>query len=451
MTRIRVVSDATDAPPKKKIRPLAVADFGLKEAANLAADIKTDARDVAAHRLPWSRVERAALLTGAPGTGKTALAAAIAREAELNLVPTSYADWQSSGQGALGDVTAAIASRFAAAVKAAPSLLFIDEIDSLRQRGSTRDKWDDWNSFVVNTLLIEVDKAASQTGVWLIAATNRPDQLDTALTRPGRFHRHVRLTAPDEAGRAQIFRYYLDQAGWQLSDDQLNQLAILTTGSTGAAIENVVKAADRAARRRQEDLSFDDLLTAIDPSIESEEMRHRHAIHEAGHVVALIASGQADDISVTIAGSESHTTSWTPKSRLATTRSAIIDRLATLLAGRAAEELILGEVSIGAGGRHPDSDLARATQLAIDAIATEGLGRELLWVPDRVELATCHSARMDEAKALLIEGEEKAVGLLTTNRQLLLAISMELKDKRALNTKSIQEIAAGFQIKGAMS
>jgi ATP-dependent Zn protease len=310
--------------------------------------------------------------------GKTALARAVAGEANVHFVATSYAQWQSHREGHLGHVTQAIRNAFAEARQNSPSILFIDEIDSIPARGS--GKWnDDWWTSITNALLECLDGFERREGIVVIAACNDAARLDPALVRAGRLDRHIAIPLPDMPALMGIFRSHL---GADLEGADLRAAALAARGHTGADVERWVRQARRVARTASRALELADLLDVVrDGEPEwAADVRRRVAHHEAGHAIALLALGIAEPTALSIGGNGGLAEVGIGEIQ-AQTRLHMEKFLVVLLAGRAAEQLVFGEATAGAGGSE-DSDLARVTQLATSLETSYGLGSlGLLCIP----------------------------------------------------------------------
>ncbi|MEX6509050.1 AAA family ATPase [Jiella sp. M17.18] len=327
--------------------------------------------DHRAGRIPWSEVDGGALLVGPPGTGKTLFASALARSADVAFFPTSYAAWQSTGDGHLGTVMKEMRRVFAEAAAAPPALIFIDEIDTLQARGSTT-RHDDWWRSIINGLLECLDGTGRREGVVVLAACNDGSNLDPAVVRSGRLDRRFFVGLPSEDGLARILQHHLPN----LTEADVQPVAMMLAGSaSGADAVRISRDARQAARIAGRAVTAADLLAvAMPPDGRPEAVRRRVAIHEAGHAVALMSLGIIPtvlSIAETFGGRVHHQRE---------ANEGLLDdfsaQLVVHLAGRAAEEVILGTPSCGAGGLDV-SDLGRATTLLAQIEGSFGLGSRL--------------------------------------------------------------------------
>lgn len=437
LARLRhlVGRDDRDAEPG----PLLSQMHGLGAAKPWGLALVHDLSEYAAGQLSWAEVDKGCLLTGAPGTGKTSFARALAREANVHFIATSYAQWQAHREGHLGHVTQAIRKAFSEALLQSPSILFIDEIDTLPARGA--GKWnDDWWTSITNTLLECLDGFERREGVVVIAACNDPSRLDPALVRSGRLDRHIEIPLPDVPSLIGILRTHL---GADLPGADLRDVALAARGGTGADVERFVREARRRARLANRPINLADLLDAVrngQPEWPA-DVRRRVAYHEAGHAIALIALGIAEPKALSIGGTGGLAESDLGEMR-AITRSHLEKFLVALLAGRAAEQLTFGEATAGAGGGD-ESDLGRATMLATRLETVYGLGAfGLVCIPggssgrDLLLLDTLRSAvsgTIDRAYAAALE-------LLRKNQHALEALAMALFGAGYLDRADIQAI-----------
>ncbi len=430
----RLLGQAADAASGPSLAEL----HGLGAARAWGEALVADLRDYKAGRLPWSEVDRGALITGAPGTGKTTFARALARAADVHFVATSYSSWQSNGDGHLGFVTKAIRAAFAEARRRQPAILFIDEIDSIPTRG-LRTYNSEWWTAVVNCLLEELDGFDRREGVIVIASCNDPARLDPALVRAGRLDRHIEIPLPDILALEGIFRTHLADA---LSGVDLRPAALAARGHTGADVERFVRDARRTARKLGRAMRIQDLLDAAgqDARRWSPDARRRVAYHEAGHAIATIVLGLGEPVALSIDGGGGTTENEIATAQ-ALTRGHYEDILAALLAGRAAEILVCGEPTAGAGGDE-DSDLGRATQLALRLEASYGLG-DLgpVWIAPSAQRDFLLMPELRASVRLRIEHAQKAAtDLLAGNRKALDALGASLFDRGYLDRTEMNDL-----------
>ncbi len=437
LTRLRqfVCRNDVDAKPGVLLSDM----HGLGAAKPWGMALIQDLRDYGTGRLHWAEVDKGCLLTGAPGTGKTSFARALAQEANVHFIATSYAQWQAHREGHLGHVTQAIRKAFSEALLQSPAILFIDEIDTLPARGA--GKWnDDWWTSITNTLLECLDGFERREGVVVIAACNDPSRLDPALVRSGRLDRRIEIPLPDLPSLVGIFRTHL---GVDLRDIDLRDAALAARGGTGADVERFVREARGRARRAGRPINIQDLLDAVrngQPEWPA-DVRRRVAYHEAGHAIALLALNIAEPKALSIGGTGGLAESDLGEMR-AMTRSHLEKYLVALLAGRAAEQLTFGEATAGAGGSD-ESDLGRATMLATRLETDYGLGAfGLVCIPggssgrDLLLLDTLRSvvgATIDRAYAAALE-------LLGQNQHALEALATALFGAGYLDRADIQAI-----------
>ena len=330
-----------------------------------------------------ARIPKGVLLVGPPGTGKTLLAKAVAGEAGVQFLSISGSDFV---EMYVGVGASRVRDLFQQAKKSAPAIIFIDEIDAVgRQRGSGLGGGHDEREQTLNQLLVEMDGFGSNEGVVVLAATNRVDILDPALLRPGRFDRQVYVGLPDIKGREEILQVHAKNK--PLAEDvDLRQIARGTAGFTGADLENLLNEAALLAGRSSESfITMKDLQESIIKVIAGPEKHSRvipekerrlTAYHEAGHAVVMHALPDLDpvhQITIVPRGEAGGMTIYLPdEDRSYLSRSYMLDRIAGLLGGRAAEQLVLGDISTGAS-----NDISRATQLARKMVGTYGMSEQL--------------------------------------------------------------------------
>ena len=390
---------------------------------------------------------RGVLLTGPPGCGKTLLARAVAGEAGVPFYSISGADFV---EMFVGVGAARIRDLFKNAKHVAPCIIFIDELDAVgRGRASGAMMGQEERETTLNQLLVEMDGFELSTGVVVLAATNRPDVLDAALLRPGRFDRRIVVERPDIDGRRGILEIH--GRGKPLGDDvDLELIARRTPGFSGADLANVVnEAALLAARRGQRRVGRAELGEAVERVIAGPERRTRVlsetdrrmiAHHEAGHALVSAAAPGADavhKVSIVSRGQAGGLTWFTPQEELHfASRSQLMDRLAVLLAGRAADELFSGEPSSGAR-----DDLKRATRLARAMVSELGMAEAFGPVSldgdgadpfDAVISQALASEAHGEVKRIMADALERARGLLREHREPWEALAQKLLEQESL-------------------
>ncbi|MCX2727750.1 ATP-dependent zinc metalloprotease FtsH [Thermomicrobium sp. 4228-Ro] len=412
------------------------------------------------HRI-GARLPRGVLLIGPPGTGKTLLARAVAGEAGVPFFSVSASEFV---EMFVGVGASRVRDLFERAKAQAPSIIFIDELDAVgRQRFAGLGVGNDEREQTLNQLLVEMDGFEAHTDVVVIAATNRPDVLDPALLRPGRFDRQVVVGLPDKRGRAAILRIHT--RGIPIAPDvDLDALAAATPGFSGADLANLVnEAALVAARRGKEVVDRSDFEEALDKILlgttrsllMSEEERRLVAYHEAGHAVVAYFTPGSDPlrkISIVPRGRALGVTVQAPEEdRFNYTRNQLLGRLAVLLGGRAAEQLVFNEVTTGA-----QNDLKEATQLARRMVGLWGMSEELgpvyLGLGEQHvflgrEIVQDHSIgtttldRADQAvRRLLDEAMERAERILREHRAELDRLAELLIAEETVGPEKIREV-----------
>jgi len=356
---------------------------GLEEAKEELEEIKDFLASPDRYRQMGAKIPKGVLLFGPPGTGKTLLARAVAGEAGVPFMSISGSDFV---EMFVGVGAARVRDLFEQAKQSAPAIIFIDEIDAVgRHRGAGLGGGHDEREQTLNQLLVELDGFEGNTGVIVMAATNRPDILDPALLRPGRFDRQITIDAPDIEGREAILEVH--SKGKPLAEEiHLEVLARRTPGFTGADLANLInEAALLAARRRKKEITMLELEEAIDRVIAgperrsrvmSEEERKVIAYHETGHALVGYALPQADPVhKVTIVArgrSLGHTLALPTHDKYISKRSELVDQLAMLLGGRTAEEIIFADPTSGAA-----NDIEKATTIARRMVMEYGMSDEL--------------------------------------------------------------------------
>ncbi|KAL6320729.1 hypothetical protein AAG906_008729 [Vitis piasezkii] len=390
------------------------------------------------------------LLTGAPGTGKTLLAKAIAGEAG---VPFFYRAGSEFEEMFVGVGARRVRSLFQAAKKKAPCIIFIDEIDAV---GSTRKQWEGHTKKTLHQLLVEMDGFEQNEGIILMAATNLPDILDPALTRPGRFDRHIVVPNPDVRGRQEILDLYLQDK--PLSDDvDVKAIARGTPGFNGADLANLVNiAAIKAAVEGADKLNASQLEFAKDRIIMgterktmflSEESKKLTAYHESGHAIVAFNTDGAHPIhkaTIMPRGSALGMVTQLPSNDETTiSKKQLLARLDVCMGGRVAEELIFGQDHVTTGA---SSDLNTATELAQYMVSTCGMSDTIgpIYIKDRpgVEM----ESRIDaEVVKLLREAYDRVKALLKKHEKALHALANALLECETLNAEDIKRILLPYR------
>jgi cell division protease FtsH len=407
-----------------------------------------------------AKIPKGALLVGPPGTGKTLLSRAVAGEAGVPFFSLSGADFV---EMFVGVGAARVRDLFQQAKQHAPCIIFIDELDAIgRQRGVHVGAVNDEREQTLNALLVEMDGFEANTGVIVLAATNRPEVLDRALLRPGRFDRQIVVDAPDLDGREAILKVH--GRGKRLAADvDLRRLAAATAGMSGADLANVLnEAALLAARRKANAITQRDLEEAVEKVVAGPERRSRRlnddekrrvAYHEVGHALVAAYSEHADPvhkISIVPRGRAAlgYTMQLPSEDQFLLTRAELMERLSGLLGGRAAEEIVFREVSTGA-----QNDLERATALARQMVAAYGMSETIGLVScvqrqgaffDGQMQRDCSEATArdidEEVKLLLDQAYARAKQILSAHRDQLENIAAELLQKEALDAKEFYRL-----------
>ena len=369
----------TDKDKKVTFEDVAGADEEKEELQEIVEFLRDPKRFIAL----GARIPKGVLLVGPPGTGKTLLAKAVAGEADTAFLSISGSDFV---EMYVGVGASRVRDLFEQAKKQAPAIVFIDEIDAVgRQRGSGLGGGHDEREQTLNQLLVEMDGFAANEGVVVLAATNRVDILDPALLRPGRFDRQVFVGLPDIKGREEILKIHAK--GKPLAEDvDLGSVARATSGFTGADLENLLnEAALLTGRRGQRFITEEAIHQSVIKVIAGPEKHSRvvpeaerrlTAYHEAGHAVVMQALPDLDpvhQITIVPRGQAGGMTIYLPEEdRSYLSRRYMLDRVAGLLGGRAAEEMMLGDISTGAS-----SDIQRATAIARKMVGTYGMSSRL--------------------------------------------------------------------------
>ncbi len=423
-----------------------------------------------------AKIPKGVLLVGPPGTGKTLLARAVAGEAGVPFFSISGSEFV---EMFVGVGASRVRDLFEQAKANAPCIVFIDEIDAVgRQRGAGLGGGNDEREQTLNQLLTEMDGFEGNTGIIIIAATNRPDVLDAALLRPGRFDRQVVVDRPDYAGRLEILNVHA--RGKTLSQDvDLEKIARRTPGFTGADLSNLLnEAAILAARRNLTEISMDEVNDAIDrvlagpekkDRVMSEKRKELVAYHEAGH--ALVGALMPDydpvqKISIIPRGRAGGLTWFTPsEDRMDSglySRSYLQNQMAVALGGRIAEEIIFGEEEVTTGASNDLQQVARVARQMVtrfgmsDRLGPVALGRQQgnmflgRDIASERDFSEETAATIDdEVRNLVEQAYRRAKAVLTENRGILDRLAQMLIEKETVDAEELQELLANSDVKVA--
>jgi cell division protease FtsH len=437
---------------------------GVEEAKEELSEIIGFLRDPKKFQKLGGRIPKGVLLVGAPGTGKTLLARAVAGEANVSFFSISGSDFV---EMFVGVGASRVRDLFEQGKKQAPCLIFIDEIDAVgRHRGAGLGGGHDEREQTLNQLLVEMDGFDSNEGIILIAATNRPDILDTALLRPGRFDRRIVVNMPDVKGREEILRVHVKKI--PLSKDvNLKILARSSPGFSGADLANMVnEAALLAAREDQEDVTMRDFEMAKDKvlmgverksMIISEEEKESTAYHEAGHALVAALIPEADPIhkvSIIPRGMALGLTQQLPlDDRYTYSKTFLEAQLSVFMAGRVAEQMFLNKTTTGAA-----NDFEKATEIARKMVCVYGmsdmgpvafgerdemvfLGRELTTHKNYSESTA--EIIDEEVKKIIARNYDRSESLIESHKEILVKMADALLDKEVLTSDEIDALLDG--------
>ncbi|MER3476237.1 MAG: cell division protein FtsH [Leptolyngbya sp. ERB_1_2] len=435
---------------------------GVDEAKQELQEVVDFLRNGEKYRKIGAKIPKGVLLVGPPGTGKTLLAKAVAGEAGVPFLSMSGSEFVGVGASRVRDL-------FQQAKRQAPCIIFIDELDAIgKSRGNSNFGGNDEREQTLNQLLTEMDGFDGNEGVILIAATNRPEILDPALRRPGRFDRQVLVDRPDKMGREEILRVH--SRAVKLGENvDLNAIATQTPGFAGADLANLVnEAALMAARQNRQAVLMADFSEAIERVIAGLEKRSRVltplerqtvAYHEVGHALVgalMPGGGKVSKISIVPRGlgALGYTLQTPEEDRFLMIEDELRGRIATLLGGRAAEEIVLGKVSSGAS-----DDIQKATALAERAITQYGMGETLGPIAFETQQAqfleggsTRRAISAEVAseidrliKQTIDQSRETALAILRHNRTLLESTTQTLLETEVLEGEQLQAILAQVQ------
>ena len=446
---------------------------GIDEAKGELEEVVQFLKDPEKSQRLGGRIPKGVLLVGAPGAGKTLLAKAVAGEAGVMFFSMSGSEFV---EMIVGVGAARIRDLFRQAKEHAPCIIFIDEMDALgKARGMNPMGGHDEREQTLNQLLVEMDGFDPRAGVIILAATNRPDILDPALLRPGRFDRHVAIDKPDIRGREAILKVHAKDVALG-PDVDLKKIAAMTTGFVGADLANLInEAALIAARRDADEVTMANFKEAADRIIGGLEKKNRVmslkekkivAYHESGHaIVAMLLPGTDPVSKVSIVprgiAALGYTQQLPTEDRYLMTRDELLDRLQVLLAGRAAEEVIFGDVSTGA-----QNDLQRASDIARSMVMEYGMSQSLGLLtythapqsrytalglsPNEGEYSEHTARRIDEEKnRLMDEAHRKVLLTLKKYRDSLEKLAGTLLEKESIEGEALNDFAGEIQRRAA--
>jgi cell division protease FtsH len=442
---------------------------GVDEAIEELGEIKDYLKNPARFQAMGAKIPKGVLLYGPPGTGKTLLARAVAREAR---VPLNYKNRSDIVEMFVGLGAARVRELFNQAKEKAPCLVFLDELDTIgkSRAGALGGSFGahDEREQTLNQLLVEMDGFDQRTAVILMAATNRPDILDPALLRPGRFDRHIVIDRPDIEGRKGILRVHARGKPFDSTVDT-DVVARRTPGFTGADLENVInEAALLAARRSKRSITMSEVDEAIDRVLAGPERRTRIisdrekriiAFHEGGHALVAYLLPNADPVhKITIiprGRALGYTMTLPMEDKFLVTREEFIDELAMLLGGRVSEEIVFGDITTGA-----QNDLERATQIARQMVTEYGmsdllgplmlgqkqhevfLGRDLSAQPDYSPQVAFEID--SEIRRLIDEAHDEALEILTDHRKHLDKLAEVLIERETIDKDELVTLLEGL-------
>ncbi len=437
---------------------------GIDEAVDELREVVDFLKTPEKYRVLGGRIPRGVLLVGPPGTGKTLLAKAIAGEAGVPFFSISGSDFV---EMFVGVGAARVRDMFQQAQAQAPCIVFIDELDALgKTRGTSIVGGHDEREQTLNALLVEMDGFSSNSGVIVMAATNRPETLDPALLRPGRFDRHVLVDRPDLRGREEILKVHVQNVKLDETVD-LKRVAAITSGFVGADLANLVnEAALLAAREDKKAVTMQEFTEGVErvttglekkQRIINEDEKQRVAYHESAHALVAYSLPNTDPVhkvSIIPRGLAAlgYTMQRPEGDRYLLTQSELESRIQVLLAGISAEEMTFEDVSTGA-----QNDLERATEIARSMVMDYGMSRlgrvnyresgrsVFLGGPEEFPRERSHSEQTareidQEIQHIIDQSQEKVRHILQTRRKALVALAERLIEKEVIDTEELKQI-----------
>ncbi|MBX5167011.1 MULTISPECIES: AAA family ATPase [unclassified Rhizobium] len=432
-----LLSAVKDSPAFNPVKRLSEIP-GLAPVREWASELAIDIAAWRAGRLAWSNVDRAALLIGPPGVGKTMCAGGLAAELGIPLIATSAGQWQSSKSGYLGDMLRAMRASFEEARSKTNAILFVDELDSIGNRAHHGNNIF-YESQVVNTFLELCSVSAGWQGFILLGATNRVGDIDPAVLRAGRFEKHIVIDTPSAQERAAILSHHLDG----FDAERLRRFTDVLKDSTPAELERLSRAIKRLARNESRDVELQDVEKSMPSRVTlSDEALQRVAVHEVGHAIVAIASGWVTHVDVSLSDTlfekyevqSAGQVQYEFKDSLLPTEDFLRAQIRIALAGLAAEMVGIGNRATG-GAAFTGSDLDVATGIAKQMVVSFGMGRiprfyasaakasSEFWVPPSL------SAEVD---GILMAEWKNAMDMLTAERSHLMSLAANLVAERNL-------------------
>jgi AFG3 family protein len=429
---------------------------GLDEAKGEIMEIVDFLKNPKKYTKLGGKIPKGALLIGPPGTGKTLIAKAMAGEAQVPFFSISGSDFV---EMFVGVGASRVRDLFKQAREKAPCIIFIDEIDAIgRARGKNMVQSNDERESTLNQLLVEMDGFGGEKGLIMLAATNRPDVLDSALLRPGRFDRQISIDRPDLKGREQIFNVHLKPIKTSSQVDA-SKLAAQTPGFVGADIANICnEAALIAARKNREEVMMDDFNDAIDRVIGGLEKKNKIilpeekeiiAYHEAGHAVCgWFLEGAHPLVKVTIVPrgvAALGYAQYLPKEKYLYNTDQLMDQICMTLGGRAAEEIFFGKISTGAA-----NDLQQITRIAYSMVTAYGMNKKVgnvsFYDPSQENTFTKPYSEEtgkiidEEVRGIIDEAYQRTLDLLTEKRNEVEKLAKELLEKEVLHKSDVETL-----------
>ncbi|MCX7567158.1 AAA family ATPase [Sulfitobacter sp. F26169L] len=434
ITRLRQISKRDGCADGPRLEDM----HGDSPALSAARRIVADLQAWKTGRVKWHEISHSLLLHGAPGTGKTWLARAMSNGAGVSLVTGTFGSWQSAGH--LGDMLREMRETFSEARRNAPCILVIDEIDAVGSRIDPDRHASNYRTQVITTFLTELDQIGTEEGVIVVGTSNFIDRIDPAVIRSGRMDIKIEMPMPDADAILEILRFHLSQ---DIADHDLRSLSRRAVGQSAADIDAAIRAARSDARHARKMLSVEMLQAQMNvaPDDENQARTWRIAVHEAGHAVVAHALqiGHLDSITITGDGGNIACRIYNNESRL----SDIENQITYSMAGRAAERLIIGEVSAGAGGP-AHSDLALATRSAIAIETTYGLGLQgPVWHQDSDATHLGTPAIRDRVLQHIKRAETRAAKILQINYHFVEKLAGQLIKDRSMKAPTIARLLNG--------